>query len=920
MGKGVINQFRLKSVDLLRRISTGFGSHDDATSHESRQDALALVQELETYHAELHAQSMELRESQSQLLDAHDRYRVLYDLAPVGYATFSRLGCIKELNLTLAEYLCGEREDIKNTPFICWLARGQSKLFMQHLNKVFLTCEKQTIELVLKEMRGVSRIIRLETIVDIDCEGRASACKSGIIDVSYEKQVEIELKDSYQRLESKVEERTRELEEAFIELGREIQEREITQRNAYESEEKYQLLFSSVSEAIIFYDAATQRIIDANQAATDLYGYTIPQFQQMAFADLQVTRGNDQPACCDRAVESVELLPPKACHKDFRGNILPVELSTGSFMLKGREVVYAIIHDLQERLAAEARLKMAAKVFECASEAIMVADAAFSVVMVNQAFSSITGYESDEVMNKDARTLLTLYPDFEAMGKLGRPGCERFLERHEAMHRRKGGGTYPAWENISVVTHADGRIAYYIFIFSDVTQIKEAEARTTYLAHHDGLTNLPNRLMFNVRLEQCLQLAKRNDTMLALLFLDLDRFKYINDTMGHASGDRLLQEVAKRISGCVREQDTVARFGGDEFTVLLNMIHHEQEAANIAEKILSAVSRPILLGEKDVTVSTSIGISLFPRDGVTATDLIKAADVAMYHAKERGRHKYEFHTRELTARTEERLQLEHEIRDNLVTGNFFLCYQPQFDMLSGKISGVEALLRWRHADGAISTPEKIISIAEESSLILDLDAWVLRKACEQAAKWYREGMSCPRVAINFSAMNLVRDKFAFKVRRALEEYSLPAHLVELELTENVLQSGPHVVEELKALKELGVTLAIDDFGTGYSSLSMLKSLPIDRIKIDKSFVDDVPSSQSDMGIAQAIITMGHNLNLKVIAEGVENDAQWRFLQSIGCDEVQGFRFGRPELASSVPAYLDKIMLLSTNDVVYEIAH
>lgn len=894
LGLGRSRKTQLELSDTIPKSSAG--RHDDSIS---------LVHELETYHAELQAQNQELSESQHQLLRSNDRFQILYDFAPVGFATFSRLGNILDLNLTLAGYLESERESVRNTPFVCWLARGESKAFVRHLNRVFLTHEKQIVELVLKQISGRNRIVRVETVITPDTSGGFFECKSAVIDISYEKQVETELKRSYKNLEQQVEVRTQELRLTLQELSEQIKQKEDSQRIAGENEEKYKRLFSSVSEAIVLYESETKKIIDVNQSAVDLYGYSADEFKRMRFQDLSfVDDRNSLPnngggLTCDYS-------PTIAFHRTSHGNLLPVELSTGSFGFNEKEVVFAIVHDMQERMAAEARLKLAANVFEYANDAIMVADASYKIVMVNQAFSRISGYGSEEAIGRDSRTFLESHSDNESPSEKEKDIDGRCQYQREVLHKHKSGAIYHAWENLSYVKNSNGSIAYCIYIFSDISQLKEAEAKSTYLAHHDALTRLPNRLLFGARLEQSLQLAKRSDANLALLFLDLDRFKYINDTLGHAYGDRLLREIAKRIESCVREQDTVARFGGDEFTVLLSVLHHEQEAANLAEKILYSVSLPVKIDDAEIVVSTSIGISLFPRDGTTATDLIKAADVAMYCAKDRGRNKFEFYTRELTARSEERLQLEHEIRDNLTTGNFFLCYQPQLQISSGKVTGVEALLRWRHADGTVSTPEKIIAVAEESSLILDLDAWVLRTACTQAALWYRSGVPCFKVAINFSAMNLLRDGFAEKVRRVLDELSLPAGWIELEVTESVLQSGESVIGELESLKALGVTLAIDDFGTGYSSLSSLKHLPIDRIKIDKSFITDVPDSKSDAGITQAIITMGHNLNLKVIAEGVENDSQWEFLRAAGCDQVQGFRFGHPEHAALIPSYLGKV--------------
>ncbi len=885
------------------------GMVPDLSENQFGHDYKEMVHEIETYHAELDAQNIELRESQYELLKARDRYRELYDFAPVGYATFNRMGCILDLNLTLATYFSSERDSAINTPFVCWLARDQSKAFVHHLNMVFVTQEKQVVELALKGIDGSRKIVRLESMVTAVRSEKPKICKSIIIDITHEKEIRDELKIAHSKLERQVERRTEELSLTLHELNIESSEHKTTRRFALEGEERYKMLFCSVNESIVLYEAESGLIIDANPSALNLYGYTLKEIKRQFIQQLFV--GGNSNAVIDIAgiARTYDIFPKTTFHKTKMGELIPVEVSIGSFLQKGREVVFVIANSLQERFAAEARLRLAAEVFESANEAIMIADPYFKIVMVNPAFTVISGFEADEAIGRDARTFMSMYPDFNELEELGKLNDGQVQCQHEVLYKHKSGHEYHAWESFSSVKGYDGSIAYFIYMFSDISQLKKAEAKSSYLAHHDPLTRLPNRLLFNARLDQSLQLAKRHKSRLALLFLDLDRFKYINDTLGHVCGDALLREIATRIESCVREQDTVARFGGDEFTVLLSEINQEQEAANIASKILHAVAQPLTIDNKEIVVSASIGISLFPRDGRNSSDLIKAADLAMYCAKDSGRHRFEFYARELTARSEERMELEHNIRDGLTSGGFFLCYQPQFDVLSGKLSGVEALLRWRHANGVISTPEKIISIAEESSLILDLDAWVLRAACEQAANWYRTGIPMFKVAINFSAVNLIRDGFVDKVQQALEEFSLPAEWLELEVTERVLQSGTGVIEELNLLKNLGVSLAIDDFGTGYSSLSALKHLPIDRIKIDRSFIADVPMNQSDAGIAEAIINMGHNLNLKVVAEGVENDLQWHFLQTMGCDDVQGFRFGKPELAANIPAYLGVVMLL-----------
>ncbi len=856
-----------------------------------------------------------LSDTLMQLRQARDHYREIYDFSPVGFATFTRLGNFLDLNLALAALLGHERDRIRGKAFSGWLAKGQLKYFIRHLNAVFLTRQKQSVELLLRDEGNHHRVIRLESIVVASAAGAPTACNSVVLDVAQNRRIDMSQLDACQKVERQLSEKTHHLHQTLNELDQQIHAHRLTQTLVNETEEKYRLLFSSITDAVILYERDSQRIIDGNEAALRLYGYTVDELRRMNFNDLRfISRPGSQTWSAGDASRPVQIW-----HKTREGTPFPVELRTGSFEWNGRTVIFAFARNACDRVVIEGRVRLAAQVFDCANESIVVADADYRVFMINPAFVRTTGYGVDDVLGRDMRSLLSDTPDAEYFAAMKTSAGERSRYGRENLHRHKSGYLYHAWENHCVVRDIDGSVVYHVLVFSDISQLKSEEKKSFHLAHHDSLTGLPNRLLFNARLEQSLQLAKRHGTHLALLFLDLDRFKFINDSFGHDSGDLLLKEIASRIRNCVREQDTVARLGGDEFIILLSEINHEQEAANLADKILRAIHQPVSLDRRDITTSASIGISLFPRDASTPTELIKSADVAMYCAKERGRHKYEFFTRELTLRAEKRAQMESAIRDNLTSGGFYLSYQPQFDLASGRMVGVEALLRWQPSLGMDFCPEKVIAIAEESSLILDLDTWVLRAACEQASRWHRSGLPPLTVAINFSAVNLMRDNFSGKVQRILEEFEVPAQCIQLEVSESILHPGSRAVEVLESLKTLGVSLAIDDFGKGYSSLSSLRDLPIDRIKIDKSFIDTVPENKGDAGLARALIAMAHNMNLKITAEGVERDSQWHFLRSIGCDEGQGFRFGEPSAAASIPAYFDKVITLHGTDGMRELA-
>jgi diguanylate cyclase (GGDEF)-like protein len=411
----------------------------------------------------------------------------------------------------------------------------------------------------------------------------------------------------------------------------------------------------------------------------------------------------------------------------------------------------------------------------------------------------------------------------------------------------------------------------------------------TRLAHHDPLTELPNRLLFRAHLDQALEREKRRGRKIALLMLDLDRFKLINDTLGHAVGDQLLQVVAQRLKCCVRAEDFVARLGGDEFVVILNEVENAQDAALVALKISDELAKPVVLDGKQVVSSASIGISIYPTDGRASENLIKAADAAMYRAKERGRHTFEFYTAELTAKAEERLNLEVELRQALANREFVLYYQPQLELATGRIVGVEALLRWRHPRRGLVLPEHIITIAEETGLIEPIGAWVMNTAVAQAAAWSAQGLGPIRVGVNLSGRQMLYDHVLETVDRALRMHQVaPGHIqMEIDITEGVLLSLERSADILRRLRALGLSIAIDDFGTGYSSLSHLEHLPIDTLKIAQVFVQHIPVDSDDKAIASAIIAVGHNLRLRVVAEGVETQEQLEFLRAQGCDEVQG---------------------------------
>ncbi len=556
--------------------------------------------------------------------------------------------------------------------------------------------------------------------------------------------------------------------------------------------------------------------------------------------------------------------------------------------------------DITERKRAEERLRLSASVFENTDEGVVITDPQARIVDVNRAFVEITGYRREEVLGRDPGLLSSGRHDHYFFATMWRSLRETGHWRGELWNRRRDGAVYPQWLTISGVFGDDGELTHYVGVFSDISQMKRSEEQLEFLAHHDPLTDLPNRLLLTQRLEHALRRAERRSSLLAVVFLDLDHFKHINDSMGHPQGDRLLQDAARLLAQAVREDDTLARIGGDEFVLLLEDVRDPADAAGAAEKLLAVFDRPFTIDGQELRITVSAGISVYPRDGTDPDTLLRNADAAMYRAKEEGRQRYHFYTEELTRKAFERILLGNSLRVALERGQLSAVYQPQIDLSSGRMTGVETLLRWRHPElGAIS-PGRFIPLAEETGLIHSIGEWVLRTACAQGRAWLDRGIDVGRIAVNIAGPQIQRGQLASVVKAALQETGLPASRLELEVTEGfIMQEADDAIRQLDELQRLGVGLAIDDFGTGYSSLSYLKRLPIEKLKIDQSFIRDIPDDPNDMAIAAAIIALGRSLGLRVIAEGVETPEQAAFVQREGCQEAQGYLYGRPVAAEEL---------------------
>lgn len=532
-------------------------------------------------------------------------------------------------------------------------------------------------------------------------------------------------------------------------------------------------------------------------------------------------------------------------------------------------------------------------VLESSSEPMLITDANGRIEYVNPAFCSVTGYLSEEVIGKNPSIMKSGRHDATFYTEMWKSIQETGQWEGEIWDKRKSGEIYPKWLSINTVRHHDNTVWKYVGIFSDLTSLKQTEQHLEYLAHYDSLTNIPNRLLFRDRLQQAMKRADRSRSKVALLFFDLNRFKHVNDTFGHFAGDQLLIEFANRVGGCIRDEDTLARIGGDEFAIVLDDIKSRIDVENVIGKIMDTLTPQFLIKGHILYVTTSIGVALYPTDGNRSDILFTNADMAMYVAKEMGGNSFFFFEPSLINISFEHLSTETNLRQAIANEEFVLHYQPQVDLKTGAITGMESLIRRKQGEWLVP-PTKFIYLAEETGLIVPISEWVLKSACRQNKQWINDGLPPMRMGVNFTAAQLFSVKLLNLVEEVLKDTGLDPGLLELELTERVIVKDPgSAIQLMRDLKSLGIHLSIDDFGTGYSSLSYLNRFPVDKLKIDISFVKECHRDPHSASITRAIINLAHNLGMKVIAEGVETKGQLDFLTEHGCDEIQGFYFSIP---------------------------
>lgn len=561
---------------------------------------------------------------------------------------------------------------------------------------------------------------------------------------------------------------------------------------------------------------------------------------------------------------------------------------------RDRDEVLMVVREITQRKQQETQLRLWAKVFEDSNEAILITDADLKIISVNRSYQNILGYTEAEVLGVDTMNVGVRLHSHSFFRNIISTLREHGHWQGEMINQRKDGQEFPTWYSISLITNQHGEPENYIAIFNDITEHKNSRKQIEFLAHHDVLTGLPNRVLLNDRLEMAITIARRQHENLGVLFIDLDRFKNVNDSLGHTVGDQILREAANRLSSSVRTGDTVSRLGGDEFVVLFPNIKDESNIADLTMKLSQTLQLAYQVDGISLHMTPSIGIAIYPSDGETASSLIKNADAAMYLAKEKGRNNFQFYTPVLNSRTLDRLKLESDLRYALDHGGFELHYQPQIMAGSEKLWGAEALVRWRHPERGLIAPGEFIPLAEESGLIIPLGAWVIEEAAKQVHKWRQQGLPDLVVSVNISALQFRQGDFLEQTQSLFNRLGVDPKAIELELTESILMGDMEAsIETLNHLRAFGFRISIDDFGTGFSSLNYLRKLPVNILKIDQSFVRDMLVEPASLAIVSSIISLAHALGKETIAEGVETAEEYLMLRQHGCHLMQGYYFSKP---------------------------
>ena len=674
------------------------------------------------------------------------------------------------------------------------------------------------------------------------------------------------------------------------------------------SEARFRALFDNAGTGVILSEP-NGTYVHCNPAFCAMLGYSDAELQKLTYRDTTHPDDMDSHSGLREAMAAGKLdsydLTKRYVARD--GHVIWAHLTVTAVRdTPSGELRYtvAVVEDVTERKRLEDHMRLAATVFENTGEGLFVTDDQRRIIHVNPAFTALTGYAPEDVLGKTPRVLSSGRhpPEFydhmsEILAKTGK-------WQGEIWNRSKNGEMFAEWLNIGAVRNDRDQITNYVAVFSDITSRKQDEERLSYQANHDPLTRLPNRTLFQERLSRALTRATRSQSKVALLFIDLDFFKQVNDTLGHLAGDILLQEVAERLTACVRQGDTVARLAGDEFTVILEDIAEAHDGAVVAHKILTAMATPFNLQGHEAHISSSIGVALYPGDAGDPQSLVKLADAAMYRAKHQGRNACRFHSETINAQAFERLALENALRHALDRQEFVLHYQPIFDRRTGKVAAVEALLRWQHPEIGLVMPNQFLPLAEETGLILPIGQLVLEAACRQGQAWIDQGFGNIRIGVNLSSRQFRAPELLETIAAALEASGLPPDALELDIPESCITDKSLDASGLFArIKAQGINIAIDDFGSGYSSFAFLRRLPVNALKIDQTFVRGMVNEPEDAEIITAIVAVARGLHMDVVAPGIETEAQMEALSKFDCDKVQGFLFAHPMVSAEMTQFL-----------------